>query len=367
MELNVRHMHEVEYVVELQESGDSSTSSGRAQGGVSMASVNNRWSAEQTLAFENTDISRPKDGWEIDPPSEVSSYHKRRTAGLWVAVATLAVALAVVAAYGYSVISKDQMKLASLPVLEKSLSEVRVRMGGLEGKLQAWQQGQKRLAARLQELNAAWKSDLNDVRSGAARLVTAAYQKQQEELNQRTAMVNAQIQEMASRQRATQVRMAQLEQQLARTREELASIRESNNQEFAALQQQQSASEHEIASINNLLSTDQVDFEIDKNQGEELVPGVSLHVTKTDTLHQRYQGWIWLAADRRTIWVRGQGIQRPVVFYPKPGSEAYELVIMRVNQKGAAGYLLVPRDTETQQAALATGKKSDANSSRFNF
>ena len=332
-----------------------------------MASINNQWSVGAKLAFEDTEIGMQDDSWEGDHSREVPAYHKRRTAGLWTALATLAVALVVAASYGYSVISKNNAQLAWLPGLTKSLSAVRGRLDGLETRLQVWQDGQKNLAARIQQMDAGWKSKLNDVRLHAAKLVNDAYQKEQEELNLRTAAINAQMVQMASRQRAEQIHMAQLEQDLARTRQELASVRENYTRELAGLREQQTSNRREIASINNLLATDEVDFEITKNQGEEIVPGVSLHLTKTDTQRQRFQGWIWLAGNRHTIWVRGQGIQRPVVFYPKAGGEAYELVVTRVNQKDATGYLLIPRDAATQQAALGSHKESLAGNGPLSF
>lgn len=332
-----------------------------------MASINNQWSAEHPIAFGDVEIATPQEAWETDQPGEVAAYHKRRTAGLWVALVSLAVALVVAAAYGYSVISKDNAQLAWLPSLKNSLSAVRGRVTDLEAKLQVSQNGQQNLAAQVQKLDATWKSDLNGVRSDTAGFVIAAYQKQHEELDRRTAILNAQVAEMTSREHAEQVRVAQLEQGLIRTQEELASVRKSNAAELAVLQQQQAASQREIASLNSLLATDEVDFEIDKNQGEELAPGVSLHLTKTDPQRQRFHGWIWLAANRRTIWVRNQSIQRPVVFYPHPGSAAYELVVTKVSPKGAAGYLLVPRDTDAQQADLASDKGSNTARSQLDF
>ena len=323
-----------------------------------MAPINNPWSAEPKLVLEDTEMHMPDEAWGIDQSSDVPAYHKRRTAGLWTAIASLAVMLAVAAAYGYSVLSKDNAQLAWLPGMARSISAVHGRLNGLEARLKAWQEGQDRLAARIQKLDTGWESRWNEARLYTAKLVNNAYQKQHQELDQRTAMLNAQIAQTSSRQLTEQIRIAQLEKELALTRMELTSVKENYSRELAALRERQSASQRQIASINNLLSTDEVDFEIEKNRGEEIVPGVSLHLTKTDAQHQRYQGWIWLAANRRTIWVRGQGVQRPVVFYPTTGGEAYELVITRVNQKQATGYLLVPRDSATQQAALASHNKS---------
>ncbi len=327
-----------------------------------MATVNNQWVGTK-LALEDTEIGGQDETWESDHSREVPAYHKRRTAGLWTAVATLAVALAVVAGYGYSVLSKDNAQLSWLPGLVGSLSTVRARLDGLETKLQTWQAGQKGLATQVQRMDAAWKSQLSEVRQHAVKLTTDAYQIEHEELVERTQALNAQIAQMASRQQVEQTRVAQLEQDLARTRQELASVRENYDRDLADVRAQQAANRGDIASINNLLSTDEIDFEVEKNKEQEIVPGVSLHLTKTDIQHQRYQGWIWLAASRRTIWVKGQNVQRPVVFYPKAGGEAFELVLTRVNQRGGTGYLLIPRYTDDQQADLSLSAKPPSGNS----
>jgi hypothetical protein len=332
-----------------------------------MASINNSWVVRSKFADEETETHAPDEEWETDRTSAARAYHKRLTAGLWTAIASLTVALGVAAAYGYLVLSKDNAQLAWLPGLAQSVSSVRTRANGLESKLQTWRDGQNNLATQVQKLDADWKSKLSDTRAYAANLVKDAYQNQHDTLDQSTAMLGSEIAQVTSYQRAEQSRVLQLEKELARTRQELAVVRENYAREVTALRGQQAATRSQIASINDLLSTDEVDFGIEKNQREELVPGVSFRLTNTQVRHQSYQGWIWLAASRRMIRVRGQGTQRPVVFYPQPGGEAYELVVTRVNQKDATGYLLVPRNSAPQQAALDEGTKSDTSTGSRNF
>lgn len=323
-----------------------------------MAPVQEKWRAEYEPTFDDIEIRMPEEAWDSDQPNDMPTYHRRKTAALWTAVASLAVVLAVIAAYGYSVISNQNSRLAWLPGLMKSVSAVRERTDGLEASLKQWGSRQEKLAAQVQRLDVGWKSGLDGVRQHAADLVNSAYQKQQEELNQRTAALNAQIAEMATRQHAEHVRVGQLEKQLADTRQELAAARQNSNREVAALQQQQISTQHAIASLNNVLSTNQINFEAGKNQDIEIVSGVSLHLTSTDIGHQRFGGWIWLARNRRRLWVRRQVIESPVVFYPVRGGEAYELVVTRVGQKEVRGYMLVPGNSKSQQADVASNNKS---------
>ncbi len=283
--------------------------------------------------------------------------YKRRNVGLWTAFVLLTAVVAAIAAYGYWAMYSQSSQLAWLPGLSKSISSLGERTDGLENNLKDWASKQKELSAALQNLKAGFASQLRSVREHADQLVAESSQKQRAELDQRTATLKSQIEDVSSRQRADQVHMAKLDEEMASQHQELASVRESSNQQIASLQQQQVSTQGQIASINNTLSTDEVDFEAEKNQDTAIVPGVSLHLTGTDVSHQRYAAWVWLAGSRRRIWVRSQTVETPLVFYPKAGGEAFELVITRVNRREVAGYMLVPSDSGSKGTDVASNTK----------
>ncbi|MCL5670870.1 MAG: hypothetical protein M1423_06180 [Acidobacteria bacterium] len=208
---------------------------------------------------------------------------------------------------------------------------------------------------------------MDAVRRDAAQLVRSASEKEQADLNQRTAILKGQLADMTSRQQAAQVRITQLEEDLTNTRQELASLRDRHGKELVALQQGQSSTQDEIASLNDLLSTDHVNFEAQKDTDEEIVPGVTFHLTGANVSHQKFRGWIWIARGGRRVWFRHQAVQTPVVFYPKDGGEAYELVVTRVSQQEVAGYMLVPGGTMGQQATNALNSKPIARVGKSNL
>jgi predicted nucleic acid-binding Zn-ribbon protein len=309
---------------------------------------------------------RPRfDDVELDSPEAADDFsyggapvqYKRRTRGLWTAFVLLAAFVAAIAAYGYWALYSQNSQLAWLPNLTKSISSIRARTDTLESSLKDWASKQEEFSAALHNLKAGFASQLRSVREHADQVVAAAAQKQQAELDQRTAAFKSQIDEVASRQRADQIHMAKLDEEMASQHQELASVKESSNQQIASLQQQQVSTQGQIASINDTLSTDQVDFEAEKNQDTEVVPGVSLHLTGTDISHQRYAAWVWLAGSRRRIWVRSQTVETPLVFYPDAGGEAYELVVTRVNPRDIAGYMLVPSDSKAGGKDVAENRK----------
>ncbi len=296
--------------------------------------------------------------WDSVQSMDLPVHHRRRTAGLWTAIATLAVALAVAAGYGYSVISQYNEELANLSARVNSYLGVPQQLNRLEAGLNKLNAGQESLAAHVQKMDAGWNSGLNKVRMRSAELVAYTNRKEHAELDQRTANLNEQISEITFREHLALAHIAELEKQLAHARQELAVARASYTQELAALHEQQISSQREIDSLTDMLSREQIAFVAEKNHDAEVVQGVSLHLTGTDQAHQRFRGWIWIEGIRRRIWVRDHPTELPVVFYPKSGETAYELVVTKVNREGVSGYLLVPANASTAQQNVAYNSNS---------
>jgi sortase A len=81
-------------------------------------------------------------------------------------------------------------------------------------------------------------------------------------------------------------------------------------------------------------------FDIRKGHSQEIAPGISLGVTDTDTRTGSVYGWMWLRADRRTILVRDQPADEPVVFYTD--GQRRELRFTSVSENWVAGRLSAP-------------------------
>ncbi len=98
-----------------------------------------------------------------------------------------------------------------------------------------------------------------------------------------------------------------------------------------------------------------IPFEAAKDRDSELGDGIYLHVNDTDVPYGRVSGWMWLASDGRLIWLRGQGTQRPVVFYGLRDGQKRELVITNVAENSIGGYLLLPKQTGQDAPSPASG------------
>ncbi len=83
-------------------------------------------------------------------------------------------------------------------------------------------------------------------------------------------------------------------------------------------------------------------FELSKNHSRQLSHGISLGLTGIDLASSRVNGWIWIMPDRRTIWLRNQRAQKPVVFYGYLDGRRRELVITSVTKDSVTGYLIAP-------------------------
>jgi hypothetical protein len=322
-----------------------------------MGPVKEEWAVEYASPINGAEIHSFEE-WDSFQSMDVPIHERRRTAGLWTAIATLTVALAVAAVYGYSVISKYNDELAMLSARVNSYSGVPQQLNKLEAGLNKWNSGQENLAAQIRNMDAGWNSGLNDVRLHSAELVAYTNRKEHDELNQRATDLNLQIAGIASRENLELAHIAELEKELANARQDLALSKASYNRELAALQDQQVSSQQEINSLNDALSTNQVSFLAEKRHDAQVAQGVSLHLTGTDQTHQRFSGRIWIESTHRRIWVRNHPSELPVVFYPKSDGAAYELVVTRVNRNDVSGYLLLPTNSNSSQQNLASNNRS---------
>ncbi len=89
------------------------------------------------------------------------------------------------------------------------------------------------------------------------------------------------------------------------------------NRQVARLDRDVDRDRRNLSSLSAKVERKRIDFEVTKNHSREVAPGVTLEVTGIDVAYRKVDGWIWLMSDRRTVWVRQQSVQRPVVFYTK--------------------------------------------------
>ena len=192
-------------------------------------------------------------------------------------------------------------------------------------------------------------SDLRAVRKQTRELLAQQQRKIQAEIDSRTQGLQARVTRIESGQESQQARVARLEQELAEARQEnarqlalLQQDRDRVDRTLTDLDQRVEGDKHELAAVHSTIDRRRVDFEAGINHSRELAPGITLQVNHTNVGYQRFEGWVFLMPDRRTIWVHNQSVQRPVEFYSREDGRARELVITRVTKYSVVGYLLLP-------------------------
>jgi chaperonin cofactor prefoldin len=141
--------------------------------------------------------------------------------------------------------------------------------------------------------------------------------------------------------------------ELAAVRRQVQDTGDNARERIATLKQDQDSTRHDVGVIENKLAVDKVPFEASTGHIRELSEGISLNVSSTDPTYRRADGWLWVAADRRNIWLRNLAAQEPLTFYGYQDGRKRELVITNVSKSGVTGYLLLPKESAASGRAEA--------------
>lgn len=285
--------------------------------------------------------------WQEEHERELRS-SKRTAAVLWVMVILLAAGWIFASWRGYSLIDKHRNLLAQLPGLQDSFGAVSKRVDATQEQVRSWLAGQTSFGDRLAKVEKRVAANLQFARQQSQELAAQVSQRIQEEMDRRLEGLQGRLSRMESSQEAEQARLNQLQNDLAglrrETSQQMATIRQDSSRGLSDVNQQVAQNKQDLSNLSRRFDHDRTDFEVAKDQTRELAPGVSLHITRTDPSHQSVDGWLQLSADGHFLWVRAQGIERPVTFYSGKDSRPQELVFTRVNKDSILGYLLVPAE-----------------------
>jgi sortase A len=88
--------------------------------------------------------------------------------------------------------------------------------------------------------------------------------------------------------------------------------------------------------------TRRIEFEVAPDHSRQLTRGISFGVSRAEPGSRRVEGWMWVMPDRRTIWLHGQSVGDPVIFFGGADGRERKLVITNVGPRSVKGYLLAP-------------------------
>ena len=254
--------------------------------------------------------------------------------------------------------------LAQFPGIQKSLDVLNARLSATESQIKTWGDNHQQLQNRVAQLETTTAERLQAAGRQAKSLTDKLYQRMHGEM---TAQAQATDAKFARLESATDANLAKMQTEVASLREEntrqaeqLRNIRSdmerngaNRDQQLVSLNQEMGRQSHDVEAINHKLAVKRVDFEITRNHSQQLTDDLSLGITGTDVNHRSVTGWMWVLPDRRTIWLRKQAAQQPVIYYGYHDGKRRELVITNVAKNSVSGYLLLQADgNETAGSAV---------------
>jgi septal ring factor EnvC (AmiA/AmiB activator) len=283
----------------------------------------------------------------------------------------LAVAVAAAAWYAFPALKRHDSLLAQSAGMKRSLETLGGRLDQQTAKLGESSNSLDDLRQQIADLRREMRSRVATARKQAGQSANDLVQSLEKELGGQIDGIKAKVARLELSRDADQVQIADLQNEVVQLRSELAAqnqqltnrIAESTSGTERYIAAVQASEEHDRSQVEDLsrkLAVRRIDFEVSKGRNVELTPGISFEISGTDVAYRRASGWIWVVADRRTIWLREQGAQEPVIFYGNDDGRKRELVITSVTPHAAVGYLLIPDDREKPETAAV---RADASAS----
>jgi predicted nucleic acid-binding Zn-ribbon protein len=301
------------------------------------------------MGFTNPMLDPIENKWPAYQEGNTEPDYRRKSKAVWVVVAALAAVLGASFYYGYLALNKQGIQVSQLFGSQTTLNALGQRVDTAEGKLRVLTGGWEGLGQRvtkLENLQSRVRVNLEQTRKYAEALTQQLHHQLSAELEARNSVLDARLRQVESEQTAERSQLARVEAELKQDITSVTSVQEETGSDLSGVHRQVETNARDLSVLSQRLDRERVDFELSKGQTKELAPGVSLQISGTDPMYQRYRASLWLLQDRRTLWLRDQSVHEPVRFFHKETGEPYELVVTDVTKKFVIGYLLVPVQQE---------------------
>ncbi|HKW97491.1 MAG TPA: hypothetical protein VJN43_07135 [Bryobacteraceae bacterium] len=292
----------------------------------------------------------PRHPW--DEEEEESSGHLHGI-GWWLALLVVLAALGGAVWYFHPVLAQQISFPGQVANLKDSLAATNKRMDAADQKTGALVSAWDAVNDQVNKLQSRVDSTIQLARKQTQQALEQTRRQLQAELDRRLHGMETRIIRVEVGRENDQSRVAKLEKQLDSLRQEyrgqvvrLEQERDQAldrvNHQLSGLDQKVQSDSHDLTAVRTQVDRRRLDFEAGVNHTKEIAPGVTLQISHTDVNYQRFDGYVFLMPDRRTIWIRRQSADSPVVLYNKEDGRSRELVITRVTKYSVVGYLLVP-------------------------
>jgi hypothetical protein len=231
-------------------------------------------------------------------------------------------------------VNAAEHRLSKIP---GEMDALRGRVSGLDTKINS---GLEKTQKSTRDLGTSLRGELANVRSDA--------RERQEASQARMRDLEAKQQTQAQRTAELEREVTQLQSRIAGLRGDLNSASASQARETAQVRQdvqRAGARVEQVASYNN---RPRDRFQVEKGATKEIAPGIMLHLTRVNTSHRRFDGWIQLVNDSaRFVWLRDQAVLQTFAFYSGKNALRHDLVVTDLSPGGITGYLIYPRHGES--------------------
>ena len=227
------------------------------------------------------------------------------------------------------------------------------RLNSIEEKLSAWARDKAGIMDRIAQVEKSMSAGVRRARSEATAMVEGV----KRDMNQGMERIQSKLAGIESAQQETHDQVARLQEDLAAAQRDLEAARQANTQvvnHLMQIEQAQEFTQNQVSRLQNrMLESDnrvdalsyqvdrrRVDFELKKDQADEVAAGIHLTVTNTDVGRQQIDGWVQVAG--RFVWLHDANAQQPIPIASVGEERPYQLIFTRIENSGATGYLLVP-------------------------
>ena len=296
---------------------------------------------------------------QIEHHEDQHESHQRRTKILSIILGVLIVLFAASLWSAYPTLRDQKKIVADTLGLQTVASRLGERMNSVQANLSNMSAGLPALTDRMDKFEANMKANLQTARNQAQASATQLGQRIRAEVSQSMQLIQSRLAGVESNQKEASEHVAQLEEQVAGLKRELAGMREealASTEKIKQLSDAQQTSSTQLSGLNermvasqaslNTLTTrvdrKRMDFKLPTRRTEQIAPGIYLTLRRTDSRNQEVDGTLQLGAEGRHLPIRGQGIQKPIIFYMQDESRPAELVLTQVSKDGVSGYLMMP-------------------------
>jgi chromosome segregation ATPase len=296
---------------------------------------------------------------QMERQEDEQESHSRRTKILSIVLGLLIVILAGAVWFAYPAVRDQQQTAVQLLGLKDIAGALGGQVESMQAKLKQTADGFPALTSRMDQLQSSMKSTLQTAGTQAQAAATQVGQRIRQDFNQTFQAIQSRLAGLESNQHEASERVSQLQEQIAGLKQELASMREESTNSavrikqlqeeqqvrstaLASLDQKMASHQTSLDSLSSRMDRKRIEFDLPKRQTEQIVPGIYLTIRRTDAGKQEIDGTLQLGAESQMLPIRGQGVQKPMMFYTGSEQRPVELVFTQVTKNGVHGYVMMP-------------------------